>query len=176
MSGAVPRYIANSTRLYLIALAFLNRFEVEVNANQLTNWIGDILHEMAVDLYRYKGILAVKGAARKYVFQGVHMIHRGDFTDTEWKTGEKRECRFVFIGRNLNEKLLRDGFMACRVVGPLRFKVGDRVQARASRWMDGNVFKLWEEGNPYRIRLDDGSQLWVPIDTNEFVREPRKAK
>ena len=33
----------------------------------------------------------------------------------EWEPTEKRECRFVFIGRNLDKKELVDGVMACKV-------------------------------------------------------------
>jgi len=41
----------------------------------------------------------------KFVFQGVHMIFTGGFNPelTPWKFEQKRECRFVFIGRNLDE-------------------------------------------------------------------------
>ena len=44
----------------------------------------------------------------KYVFQGVHMLFSGGFNKdvVPWKKGEKRECRFVFIGRNLDHKEL----------------------------------------------------------------------
>ena len=47
---------------------------------------------------RYKGVLAVKGEDKKFVFQGVGMMFSGGFVDTVWKPEETRECRFVFIG------------------------------------------------------------------------------
>ena len=31
----------------------------------------------------------------------------------EWKPGEKRESKVVFIGRDLDEELIRKGFLAC---------------------------------------------------------------
>ena len=31
----------------------------------------------------------------------------------EWKAGEKRELKVVFIGRNLDEAAIREGFLAC---------------------------------------------------------------
>ena len=31
----------------------------------------------------------------------------------EWKTGEKRESKVVFIGRDLKEEDIRKGFLAC---------------------------------------------------------------
>ena len=40
---------------------------------------------------------------------------------------------------------------------PLRFKPGDLVQAfaGAGEWINGKVIKNWDQGNPYRIELDD---------------------
>ena len=32
---------------------------------------------------------------------------------TEWKNGEKRESKVVFIGRDLKEEEIRKGFLAC---------------------------------------------------------------
>ncbi len=48
----------------------------------------------------------------RFVFQGVHMMLEGDH-QREWKDGEKRESRLVFIGRELPEKMIRDGFERC---------------------------------------------------------------
>jgi G3E family GTPase len=44
--------------------------------------------------------------------QGVHMMFEGDH-QRDWRADEKRESRIVFIGRELNEKALREGFEAC---------------------------------------------------------------
>ena len=42
------------------------------------------------DLFRYKGVLAVKGMDQKFVFQGVHMLFGGGFSSEvpPWKEGE----------------------------------------------------------------------------------------
>jgi G3E family GTPase len=42
----------------------------------------------------------------------VHMIADGDFI-SEWKEGDPRTSRIVFIGRNLNRPRLRRGFEGC---------------------------------------------------------------
>ena len=46
----------------------------------------------AEDLFRYKGVLAVKGMDKKFVFQGVHMLFGGNFSEEIglWKEGKKR--------------------------------------------------------------------------------------
>ena len=48
----------------------------------------------------------------RYVFQGVHMMLEGDH-QRKWKDGEARESRVVFIGRELPEQMIRDGFESC---------------------------------------------------------------
>mmetsp|Transcript_17313 Transcript_17313/g.24070 ORF Transcript_17313/g.24070 Transcript_17313/m.24070 type:complete len:339 (+) Transcript_17313:301-1317(+) len=149
------------------------KFEGELNHNKLQMWIGKLIQTKANDLYRYKGVLAVKGIVKKFVFQGVHMLFSGGF-DTykqRWKEGEKRECRFVFIGKNLDKKALKDGFMDCKAKDELRFKVGDLVEARCDKWLPGKIAALWDGGNPYRIELEgDHGECWGPIDDENFVR------
>jgi len=154
------------------------RFEGELNYMQLKMWIRQLMRTKADDLFRYKGVLAVKGSAMKYVFQGVHMLFSGDLEPSfKWKDDEVRECRFVFIGRNLDKEALKLGIMECKVE-PLRFQVGDCVQANIGQhWMDGQVIKTWDEGYPYLIDLDiePGTSActswgWAPMDTDVFVR------
>ena len=56
------------------------KFEGELNVNKLNRYIGNLMREDGENLFRYKGVLAVKGIDEKYVFQGVHMLFGGDFT------------------------------------------------------------------------------------------------
>jgi G3E family GTPase len=44
----------------------------------------------------------------------VHMILDGDH-QRPWKDGEPRQSRLVFIGRELPETLIREGFERCIV-------------------------------------------------------------
>jgi G3E family GTPase len=146
-----------------------SKFEGEVNFSKLQHYIRSLIGDMdkAMNLFRYKGVLAVRGMKKKFVFQGVHMIFTGGFSDdNEWKEGETRDCRFVFIGRHLDKAALIKGFEECKAEGELRFKVGDKVQANVGKWVDGVILKQWDEGNPYRIQLEDGkgTNVWGPID------------
>ena len=148
------------------------------NFSKLQHYIRSLIGDMdkAMNLFRYKGVLAVRGMKKKFVFQGVHMIFTGGFSDdAEWKDGETRDCRFVFIGRNLDKEALIKGFEDCKAEGELRFKVGDKVQANVGKWVEGIILKQWDEGNPYRIELQDGQKtnVWGPIDQDEFVRASR---
>ena len=150
-----------------------SKFEGELNVSKLEKWIGGLMRNKAEDLFRYKGVLAVKGMDEKYVFQGVHMLFGGKFSEEIglWKEGEKRECRFVFIGRDLDHEALESGLMEC-LAEDLRFKVGDTVYANIGEFTEGKILKCWDQGNPYRVEIqnEEKSNVWVPIDSDEFVR------
>jgi len=61
------------------------------------------------NILRCKGIVSLKDDPQRFVFQGVHMMLDGDH-QREWKPGEERTSRVVFIGRNLPEEKIRKGF------------------------------------------------------------------
>ena len=149
------------------------KFEGELNINKLQQYIGKLMREDGENLFRYKGVLAVKGVQEKYVFQGVHMLFGGDFSREIglWKDDEVRECRFVFIGRDLDHEALKQGLMDCQAE-ELRFNVGDTVYANIGAFTEGRILKTWDQGNPYRVEIqnDEKSNVWVPIDNDGYVR------
>lgn len=149
-----------------------SKFEGALNVNKLERWIGELMRNKGEDLFRYKGVLAVKGMDQKFVFQGVHMLFGGGFSSevAPWKEGETRECRFVFIGRDLDHEELQKGLMDCKAE-ELRFKVGDTVYANIGEFTEGRILKCWDEGNPYRVEIQNAerSNVWVPIDSNDYV-------
>ena len=151
-----------------------SKFEGSLNVNKLDQWISDLLQNYGQDLFRYKGILSVEGMDEKFVFQGVHMLFAGNFSSevAPWKEGEARECRFVFIGRNLDHEALQKGLMDCRAE-ELRFNVGDTVFANIGEFTEGVILKSWDQGNPYRVEIqnEEKTNVWVPIDNDEFVRD-----
>ena len=150
------------------------KFVGELNVNKLQGWIGQLMREQGEDLFRYKGVLAVKGMDAKFVFQGVHMLFGGEFSEEIglWKEGEERECRFVFIGRDLDPEALQQGLLACQAED-LRFNVGDTVYANIGEFTEGRILKCWDEGNPYRVEIqnDEKTNVWVPIDNDNYVRK-----
>ncbi|WP_309643899.1 GTP-binding protein [Phenylobacterium sp.] len=83
-----------------------------IDGQRVTTWLNKVLEEQGPDILRAKGILDVSGEDRRLVFQAVHMILEGDFQG-DWKAGDKRYSRMVFIGRNLDEAKLKAGFEAC---------------------------------------------------------------
>ena len=105
------------------------------------------------------------------------MLFGGRFS-TEWKPDEQRISRFVFIGRNLNKAELEAAFLSTRA-SELRFAVGRQVEcAVESGWVQGKIVKRWDEGNPYRVQLFNGTEIWAPIDDDVCIRAylPTKKK
>jgi G3E family GTPase len=78
---------------------------------KLNRWLGKLLQTQGQDIFRMKGVLAVAGEERRFVFQGVHMLFDGQ-PDRPWD-GEPRRNQLVFIGRNLDRAALEAGFRKC---------------------------------------------------------------
>ena len=83
-----------------------------VDPDRFQKWMGALLQIKGADIFRSKGILAIQGAPRRYVYQGVHMMMDSAW-GTQWKDGEKRSSKLVFIGRNLDGDNLQRGFEEC---------------------------------------------------------------
>jgi G3E family GTPase len=148
------------------------KIEGDCDIDMLSQWIQRLISEDGANLYRYKGVLAVKDSQEKFVFQGVGRLFSGSF-EGSWKEGERRESRFVFIGKNLDVQFLKMGFRACIVKDePPRFPIGTRVLANCGVvWKKGTIINHWNDGNVYRIRLDSNSEeVWAPVDVDNYVR------
>lgn len=145
--------------------------EEPVNTNMLKNWIKRLIRVDGANLYRYKGLINVKDGDEKYVFQGVGMLFTGGFKG-RWGKDEKRESRFVFIGKNLDPDLYRGGFLGCKEDGNLRFKVGTKVIANTGEWQRGTIVGQWEEGFAYSIQIDNDekSVVYAPVDVDNYVK------
>src|SRR6516225_3067499 len=75
-------------------------------------WVQNLVQTEGPNILRCKGILSFKDDDQRFVFQGVHMILDGDH-QRPWAKDEKRDSRIVFIGRNLPEDKIREGFEGC---------------------------------------------------------------
>lgn len=77
-------------------------------------FMGTLLRERSNDLYRSKGVLSIHGqGSTKFVFQGVHESVNFGPAAEDWKEGEPRINKMVFIGRDLDKAALREGFGKC---------------------------------------------------------------
>ncbi len=83
----------------------------DLDGKRLNDWIGNLLKTKGGDIYRMKGVLAVKGSPNRLVFQGVHMLFDAKF-DKPWGASPRTNT-LVFIGKNLDRTALNEGFKAC---------------------------------------------------------------
>ena len=86
--------------------------DVPLDLEKFQTWFGQLLQSRGPDILRSKGILDVKGEEDRYVFQGVHMLLDAAPMGS-WPDGA-RQSRIVFIGRDLGNMGLEDGFASCR--------------------------------------------------------------
>jgi G3E family GTPase len=90
------------------------RSDKPLDPTKFMPWLQDLVASEGQKILRSKGILAFHDDEDRYVFQGVHMMLEGDH-QRKWKQDEPRQSRLVFIGRELPEQLIRDGFERCIV-------------------------------------------------------------
>jgi len=86
-------------------------FSGDLDGKRLNEWLGELLRTQGNDIFRSKGVLAIRGSDKRLVFQGVHMLFDGRF-DRPWGD-DPRQNSFVFIGRNLDRDRLVAEFKAC---------------------------------------------------------------
>jgi len=144
----------------------LNMCKFQQFLNQL---IGD--DESAQDFLRIKGVLSIQGSDEQFVLQCVHILKNQGFTKP-WPD-QPRENRIIFIGRGMQQRrqALTDGVMAC-LAKPLRFGIGDKVLAQTGDYTPGKVIRHWDELNAYRIQLNDGGEVWAPVDEDAYIKAP----
>lgn len=85
-----------------------------IDSDKLTAWLNQLVQIQGQKIFRMKGILNVDGEDRRFVLQGVHMLLEGR-PGRPWKADESRRNEMVFIGRDLPESALREGFQACLI-------------------------------------------------------------
>ena len=85
----------------------------DADPRRLEAWLSKLLRERGVDIFRMKGFISLAGEPRRYVFQGVHMLFDSQ-PDRSWGDSPRRN-QLVFIGRDLDEQSMRQGFEACLI-------------------------------------------------------------
>lgn len=93
---------------------FVFRSERPFDPELLEDFLGGLVQVYGPDLYRYKGILYIKGINRRMLFQGVHMM-LGAEPGKIWQPSEKPNTRLVFIGRKLPRDIFTQGLEQCLV-------------------------------------------------------------
>ena len=94
--------------------SFVFRAERPFNAAKLEDFLASIVQVYGPKMLRYKGVLYMKGADRKVIFQGVHQLMGSDM-GPKWMPGEKKLSKMVFIGIDLPLEILAQGLEGCLV-------------------------------------------------------------
>jgi len=84
-----------------------------LDAREFSQWMRALVRDYGTAIFRSKGIMAFADSPKRYVFQGVHMVMDSNWGE-DWKEGESRQSKLVFIGRGLDPKMLKEGFLNCR--------------------------------------------------------------
>lgn len=92
--------------------AFLFTSDRPFDPIKLDDFLSGLVQVYGPDLYRYKGILYIKGAPVRYLLQGVHMI-LGTNPGKPWSSKEKKQSKIVFIGRKLPQEIFQQGLNQC---------------------------------------------------------------
>lgn len=94
--------------------AFVFKSRRPFDPDRLEDFLGGVVQIYGPDLLRYKGIIYLKGANRRMLFQGVHMM-MGAEPGRPWLGKEKPETKLVFIGNNLPKDVFMQGLEQCLV-------------------------------------------------------------
>lgn len=81
---------------------------------KLEDFLGAIVNVYGPRMLRYKGVLNMKGAERKVIFQGVHQLMGSDLGPV-WVAVEEKISKMVFIGIDLPKDILLQGLDQCLV-------------------------------------------------------------
>jgi len=92
--------------------SFVFRAKKPFDGQKLEQFLSGMIQVYGPDLLRYKGILWMKGNARRVVFQGVHMMMGGDL-GKPWTKADQKESILVFIGKKLPKDLFVAGLEEC---------------------------------------------------------------
>lgn len=83
----------------------------DIDWHRFSHWLQMLLITEGMDVFRAKGLLSLKGAGERFIFQSVYMMIDGR-PDKPWGE-EPRRNEMVFIGRDLDRGRLEAGVRAC---------------------------------------------------------------
>ena len=107
-----PEFLADASHEHHDEVeSFVFRSDKPFNGDKLEQFLSGMIQVYGPDLLRYKGVLWMKGNARRVVFQGVHMMMGGDMGKPWGK--DKKESVMVFIGKKLPRDLFLAGLKEC---------------------------------------------------------------
>lgn len=92
--------------------SFVLREERPLNLDKLEKMVTHWINDYGTEMYRYKGILNIKGMTERVVFQGIHMLFAST-VDREWTDTDTKLSEIVVIGKNLDQRHFQTQFAEC---------------------------------------------------------------
>ncbi|KAG0488933.1 hypothetical protein HPP92_007744 [Vanilla planifolia] len=87
--------------------------QLSVDMAKVRLWLEDLLWEKPhIDVYRCKGVLNIHDSDQLYTLQAVRELYE-IVPARKWKETERKMSKIVFIGRDLDETVLRSSFHSC---------------------------------------------------------------
>jgi G3E family GTPase len=84
----------------------------DLDGLKLSQWFRELLAGSGPNIMRMKGILNLRKDPDQFVFQGVHLLFEGR-PGRRWSEEEERLNRLIFIGRELDQEKITQGFRNC---------------------------------------------------------------
>lgn len=106
-NGGRDEHHTHETGLASISLALPG----DMDQSCFEGWVAGLIESAHEGIYRMKGIISIAGQRRRYVFHGVHALWSWQYGQS-WED-DRRESRFVIIGRGLDREDLMRGFREC---------------------------------------------------------------
>jgi G3E family GTPase len=94
--------------------AFVFKSTRPFDTEKLDEFLGGLIQVYGPRMLRYKGVLFMRGADRKVIFQGVHQMMGTDIGGP-WGATETPASKMVFIGQNLPKDVFIGGLEQCLV-------------------------------------------------------------
>jgi G3E family GTPase len=88
----------------------------ELDGMKVSKWFRSLIADLGASLSRMKGILNLRGDPEQFQFQGVQMEFEGR-PGRAWEPGGEHINRLVFIGRDLDNDKIVQGFRNCIYTG-----------------------------------------------------------
>lgn len=99
------------THSFTASLSF--RFSEPLDFDRFSTWVKLLISTSSESIFRIKGILYFENNCNQVVYQSVY--NQSTFNDAnQWQVGEQRESRVVFIGKNLDKRLVGHGLEICK--------------------------------------------------------------
>lgn len=104
-----PNLLTADYHHHLDVQSFSLKAEKPLDREEFFEWMRWVLEHFGMDMLRTKGIISFVGDDERYVIQGVHQLIEGA-AQRAWQDNEVRTSQIVFIGRNLPQNIIEEGF------------------------------------------------------------------